>query len=80
MSVQDRFIKIVCEQLGAEEDRVKLETSFVNDLGADSLDLFEMSLALEDEFRVEITEDQWRSLETVGQGIALIEAAPTVVG
>lgn len=52
--IEQRVKKIVAEQLGVAEDEIKLESSFVDDLGADSLDTVELVMALEDEFEIEI--------------------------
>ncbi len=53
-SVEERVKKLICEQLGVKEDEVKDEASFVEDLGADSLDTVELVMALEEEFETEI--------------------------
>ena len=65
----ERLKKIVVEQLGADEDEVKPEASFVDDLNADSLDLVEAVLALEEEWNIEIPEDEMESVKTVGGAI-----------
>ena len=54
MSVEERVQKIVCEQLGVSQEEVKLEASFIDDLGADSLDTVELVMAFEEEFEIEI--------------------------
>jgi len=69
----DRLKKIVVEQLGADEDEVKPEASFVDDLNADSLDLVEAVLALEEEWNIEIPEEEMEGVKTVGQAVALVE-------
>ena len=56
MSVEERVKKIVCEQLGVGEDEVNTDSSFVDDLGADSLDTVELVMALEEEFDLEIAD------------------------
>ena len=56
--IEQRVKKIVAEQLGVAEDEIKLESSFVDDLGADSLDTVELVMALEDEFEIEIPDEQ----------------------
>ncbi len=68
----DRLKKIVVEQLGADEDEVKPEASFVDDLNADSLDLVEAVLALEEEWNIEIPEEEMEPVKTVGQAVALV--------
>ncbi len=71
-SVEDRVKKIVSEQLGVEEDKVKNEASFVDDLGADSLDTVELVMALEEEFETEIPDDEAEKITTVQMAIKYI--------
>ena len=71
----ERVIAIVAEQLGVDKDKVKPETSFVNDLGADSLDTVELVMELEEEFNVNIPDDAAEKIETVGQAIDFIHGA-----
>jgi acyl carrier protein len=71
--VEERVIDIVAEQLGVEKDQIKRETSFVNDLGADSLDTVELVMELEEEFDINIPDDAAEKIETVGQVIEHIE-------
>jgi acyl carrier protein len=73
--VSERVIDIVAEQLGVDKDKVKPETSFVNDLGADSLDTVELVMELEEEFNVNIPDDAAEKIETVGQAIDFINSA-----
>jgi acyl carrier protein len=73
--VAQRVIDIVAEQLGVEKEKVKPETSFVNDLGADSLDTVELVMELEEEFSINIPDDAAEKIETVGQAIEFIEKA-----
>ena len=73
-SIEERVRKIVVEQLGVTEDQVTLEASFVDDLGADSLDTVELVMALEEEFDAEIPDDQAEAITTVKQAVAFIEA------
>ena len=73
-SVAERVINIVAEQLGVEKERVTPETSFVNDLGADSLDTVELVMELEEEFDIGIPDDAAEKIQTVGQAIEYIEA------
>ena len=65
MSVQERVKKVIAEQLGINEDEVKPEASFVDDLGADSLDVVELVMALEEEFDAEIPDEEAEGLKTV---------------
>ncbi|MBN2581037.1 MAG: acyl carrier protein [Pirellulales bacterium] len=74
-SVADRVIGIVAEQLGANKETITRETSFVNDLGADSLDTVELVMELEEEFDINIPDDIAEKIQTVGQAIDHIEKA-----
>ncbi len=73
--VRERVIDIVAEQLGVEKEKVSPETSFVNDLGADSLDTVELVMELEEEFNINIPDDAAEKIETVGQAIEFIQSA-----
>jgi acyl carrier protein len=73
-SIEDRVKKIVVEQLGANEDQVTTEASFVDDLGADSLDTVELVMALEEEFDMEIPDEQAENIGTVKDAVGYIEA------
>lgn len=68
----DRVKKIVVEHLGVEEDKVNPEASFIDDLGADSLDIVELVMAFEEEFGVEIPDDAAEKINTVGDAIKYI--------
>ena len=72
-AVQDRVIDIVAEQLGVDKEKVTPDTSFVNDLGADSLDTVELVMELEEEFDINIPDDAAEKIQTVGQAIEYIE-------
>ena len=72
-SVEERVKKIVAEQLGANEDQVTPAASFVDDLGADSLDTVELVMALEEEFDTEIPDDEAEKITTVQQAIDYIK-------
>ncbi len=72
-SVKDRVIEIVCEQMGQPKDKVSEETSFINDLGADSLDTVELVMELEDEFDLNIPDEEAENIRTVGDAIKYIE-------
>ncbi|MDO9227046.1 MAG: acyl carrier protein [Pseudomonadota bacterium] len=72
--IEERVKKIVAEQLGANEADVKLESSFVDDLGADSLDTVELVMALEEEFECEIPDEDAEKITTVQQAVDYINA------
>ncbi len=74
MSIEQRVKKIVSEQLGVNEIEVKNESSFVNDLGADSLDTVELVMALEEEFECEIPDEDAEKITTVQQAIDYVVA------
>ena len=73
MAVEDRIKKIIAEQLGVEEDEVVSEASFVQDLGADSLDTVELVMALEEEFDIEIPDEEAEKMQKVSQVIDYIK-------
>jgi acyl carrier protein len=71
---EQRVKKIVAEQLGVNESEIKNESSFVNDLGADSLDTVELVMALEEEFGVEIPDEDAEKITTVQQALDYVNA------
>ena len=71
-NIEDRVKKIVAEQLGVKEEEVKVEASFVDDLGADSLDTVELVMALEEEFETEIPDEEAEKITTVQLAINYI--------
>ncbi|MDB2448716.1 acyl carrier protein [Saccharospirillum sp. HFRX-1] len=73
-NIEDRVKKIVCEQLGAKEEDVTAQASFVDDLGADSLDTVNLVMALEEEFETEIPDEESEKLATVQDAIDYINA------
>ena len=73
MSVEERVIEIVSEQMGVAKDQITKDTSFVNDLGADSLDTVELVMELEEEFDITIPDEKAEEIQTVGQAVAYIE-------
>lgn len=75
-STQERVIKMVAEQLGVKEEDVKPDSSFVEDLGADSLDNVELIMALEEEFDTEIPDEEAEKLASVQDAISYIEKNP----
>ncbi len=72
-STYDRLKKIVVEQLGVDEEEVKPESSFVDDLNADSLDLVELIMSLEEEFGAEISDEDAERIRTVQDAVDYIE-------
>ena len=73
-SIEDRVKKIVVDRLGVKEDEVKANSSFVDDLGADSLDTVELVMALEEEFECEIPDEEAEKITSVQQAIDYIKA------
>ena len=73
-NIEQRVKKIVAEQLGVNEIEVKNESSFVNDLGADSLDTVELVMALEEEFECEIPDEDAEKITTVQQAIDYVNS------
>ena len=73
-SIEEKVKHIIVEQLGVDEAEVKLEAHFVDDLGADSLDVVELVMALEEEFSLEISDEDAEKLTTVKQVIDYIGA------
>jgi acyl carrier protein len=71
--VADRVKKIVVEHLGVDEDKISDGASFIDDLGADSLDTVELVMAFEEEFNVEIPDDAAEKIQTVGDAINFIK-------
>lgn len=74
MSVEDKVKKIIVEKLGVDLSDVVSEASFVNDLGADSLDLVELIMTMEEEFEMEISDDDAEKLATVQDVITFINS------
>ena len=73
MSEFDRVKAVVVDQLGADEAAVTMEASFVDDLGADSLDIVELIMGLEQEFDIEIPDEDAEKISTVGDAVAYIK-------
>lgn len=69
----DKIKEIIVEQLGVESSEVKMEASFIDDLGADSLDIVELIMALEEEFDMEIPDEEAENIATVGDVINYIK-------
>jgi acyl carrier protein len=74
MSVEKRVKEIIVEQLGVNENEVAPEAKFVDDLGADSLDLVELVMALEEEYNIEISDEEAEKILTVGDAIEYIQS------
>ncbi len=74
MSIEKRVKEIIVEQLGVNESEVTPEAKFVDDLGADSLDLVELVMALEEEYNIEISDEEAEKILTVGDAIEYIQA------
>lgn len=73
-TVETKVKSIIAEQLGVGEDEIKPESSFVDDLGADSLDIVELVMAMEEEFDVEIPDEQAESIKTVKDAVDYINS------
>jgi len=71
--VADKVKKIIVDQLGVEEDEVTQEASFIEDLGADSLDIVELIMALEEEFGIEIPDEDAEKIATVKDAVSYIQ-------
>lgn len=70
----EKIKNIIAEQLGVDEDEVTMESSFTDDLGADSLDIVELIMALEGEFDIEISDDDAEKISTVGSAVEYIKS------
>ncbi len=73
--IRQKVIDIVCEHLAVHKDQVKDTTSFVEDIGADSLDIVELVMELEEEFDIQIPDDQAEKIKTVGEAVEHIKIA-----
>lgn len=74
-TVEEKVVNIIAEQLGVEPAQVKPETNIANDLGADSLDIAELMIAFEEEFNIDIKEEDAQNIEVVGDVVKHIQAA-----
>ena len=72
--IQDKVISIVSEQMGVDKAEINKDTSFVNDLNADSLDTVELVMEFEDEFEMSIPDEEAEQIQTVGQAVEYIVA------
>ena len=73
LPVDERVRELICEQLSVSPDEVTPEATFVGDLSADSLDMVELMMALEEQFGIDISEDQAERIQTVSDAVAFIE-------
>lgn len=73
-AMQERVIEIICEQLNSKPEDVRLEASFIDDLGADSLDIVELVMAMEDAFSMDIPDEEAERIQTVKDAIEYIRA------
>ena len=73
-TIDERVARIVCNQMGTTSEKISPETSFVNDLGADSLDTVELVMEFEDEFEISIPDEDAEKIQTVGAAINYIKA------
>jgi len=73
--IKEKVVKIVSEQMGVDKSEITMETSFVNDLNADSLDTVELVMEFEDEFELSIPDEEAEKIGTVGAAVEFISAA-----
>ena len=73
MGLEERVTEIIVEQLGVSKEELVPEASFIDDLGADSLDIVELVMAMEEEFDVEIPDDDAEKIQTIGDAIAYLK-------
>ena len=73
MALEERVAEIIVEQLGVSRNEVVVEASFIDDLGADSLDIVELVMAMEEEFNIEIPDEDAEKIQTIGAAIAYLK-------
>ncbi len=73
MEIMEKVKKVIVDQLGVEEDKINENSSFIDDLGADSLDIVELIMAFEEEFDVEISDEDAEKIKVVGDVISYLE-------
>ncbi|MFO0597655.1 MAG: acyl carrier protein [Myxococcaceae bacterium] len=71
-NIEAKVKSIIADQLGVSEDEIKMESSFIEDLGADSLDIVELVMAMEEEFEIEIPDEEAENIKSVGDAINYI--------
>ena len=71
-TIEERVKKIVCDQMGTTPDKITRETSFINDLGADSLDTVELVMEFEDEFEISIPDEEAEKIQTIGDAFGYV--------
>ncbi len=74
MEILEKVKKIVADQLGVDEEKITPQSSFTDDLGADSLDLVELIMALEEEFGISISDEEAQKIRTIGEAVDYISA------
>ena len=72
-AILEKVIEVIVEQLGVEDENIKLDTSFIDDLGADSLDIVELIMALEEEFDMQIPDSEAEKISTVNDVVEYIK-------
>ena len=75
MSLEERVTDLVVEQLGVSKEEAVLQASFIDDLGADSLDIVELVMSLEEEFDIEIPDEKAEQIQTIGQAVEYLRTA-----
>jgi acyl carrier protein len=73
MALENRISDIIVEQLGVSKEEIKPEASFIDDLGADSLDIVELVMAMEEEFDIEIPDDDAEKIQTIGDALSYLK-------
>lgn len=76
--IEQRVADIIAEQLGVSKEEVVADASFIDDLGADSLDIVELVMAMEEEFDIEIPDDDAEKIQTIGDAVAYVRARAAV--
>ena len=71
-TIEDKVVKIVCDQMGTTKDKITRDTSFINDLGADSLDTVELVMEFEDAFEISIPDEDAEQIQTIGSAVDYI--------